>query len=93
MDQNPSQITHLLHAWRDGDADALERLTPLVYRELHKIARQHMRREKDGHSLQTTALVNEVYASGLVGSAAGLLARQSALFRRIGGADAADPRG
>lgn len=55
------EITRLLHAWRDGDREALGRLTPLVYRELHRIAEQYMRREKAGHSLQTTALVNELY--------------------------------
>ena len=61
MGQDPSEITRLLHAWRDGDPEALERLTPLVYRELHQIAGQFMRREKEGHSLQTTGLVNEAY--------------------------------
>lgn len=61
MDQDQPPITRLLHAWREGDSAALERLTPLVYDELHRIAGQYMRREKEGHSLQTTALVNEVY--------------------------------
>jgi RNA polymerase sigma-70 factor (ECF subfamily) len=45
----------------DGDTSALERLTPIVYDELHRLARRHMRRERPGHSLQTTALVNEAY--------------------------------
>src|SRR6202040_1785587 len=51
----------LLHAWSEGDQRALERLTPIVYRELHRLARRYMRGERPGHSLQTTALVNEAY--------------------------------
>jgi RNA polymerase sigma-70 factor (ECF subfamily) len=54
-------ISKLLRAWSDGDQCALERLTPIVYDELHRLARRHMRRERAGHSLQTTALVNEAY--------------------------------
>jgi RNA polymerase sigma factor (TIGR02999 family) len=54
-------VTSLLIEWREGDADALERLLPLVYAELRKLARAHMRREEAGHSLQATALVHEVY--------------------------------
>jgi RNA polymerase sigma factor (TIGR02999 family) len=56
-----SEITQLLHAWRGGDQLALERLMPVVYQELHRMARRYMAREKDGHTLQTTALINEVY--------------------------------
>src|SRR5580698_4011372 len=56
-----SEITQLLHAWRGGDQLALERLTPVVYEELHRMARRYMARERDGHTLQTTALINEVY--------------------------------
>ncbi len=48
-------------AWRNGDEDALSRLTPLVYKELHRLAAAYMRREKSGHPLQTSALVNEAY--------------------------------
>jgi RNA polymerase sigma factor (TIGR02999 family) len=55
------QITVLLKAWGGGDAAALERLTPLVYQELHRLARGYMRRERAGNTLQTTALVNEAY--------------------------------
>ena len=51
----------MLHAWRDGDVAALERLVPWVYDELRRIARQHMRRELPDHTLQPTALVNEVF--------------------------------
>ena len=54
-------MCELLRAWSDGDASALERLTPIVYEELHKLARRYMRGERPGHSLQTTALVNEAY--------------------------------
>ena len=57
----PSEITCLLIAWSDGDRAALERLMPLIERELHRIARHYMRRENPGHTLQTTALVNEAY--------------------------------
>ena len=48
-------------AWRQGDAAALDRLVPLVYDEVRRIARRHMRRERDGHTLQASALVNEAY--------------------------------
>lgn len=54
-------ITQLLRAWGGGDEQALERLTPLVYDELRKSAKRQMARERDGHTLQTTALINEVY--------------------------------
>src|ERR1700751_2778954 len=54
-------ISKLLHAWSDGDQSALEKLTPIVYDELRRLARRYMRRERPGHSLQTTALVNEAY--------------------------------
>ena len=51
----------MLRAWGDGDKGALDRLTPIVYDELHRLARHYMKRERPGHSLQTTALVNEAY--------------------------------
>jgi len=51
----------LLAQWREGEADALERLMPLVYADLRKLARAHLRRERAGHSLQATALVHEAY--------------------------------
>lgn len=54
-------ITQLLRAWGDGDEEALRRLTPLVHSELHRAAHRYMARERPGHTLQTTALVNEVY--------------------------------
>jgi len=55
------EVTQLLLAWGDGDQSALEKLMPLVYEELRRMAHQYMRREHPGHTLQTTALVNEVY--------------------------------
>src|ERR1700679_2776332 len=55
------EITQLLQAWRRGDEGALDKLTPQVYRELHLVAGRCMRREPDGHTLQTTALINELY--------------------------------
>jgi RNA polymerase sigma factor (TIGR02999 family) len=55
------ELTQLLQAWRDGQDGALRRLLPLVYEELHRAARQHMARENSGPTLQTTALVNELY--------------------------------
>jgi RNA polymerase sigma factor (TIGR02999 family) len=54
-------VTQLLLAWAAGDQAALEQLTPLVYRELHRLARRAMARERPGHTLQTTALVHEAY--------------------------------
>jgi RNA polymerase sigma factor (TIGR02999 family) len=55
------EVTALLLEWRQGDAAALERLVPLVYAELKKVAGAHLRHEQAGHSLQATALVHEVY--------------------------------
>ncbi len=55
------EVTELLQKWSDGDREALEKLTPVIYAELHRIARRYMNRERDGHTLQTTALVNEAY--------------------------------
>src|ERR1700728_5504647 len=54
-------VSTLLRAWSGGDHGALERLTPIVYEELHRLARRYMQGERSGHSLQTTALVNEAY--------------------------------
>jgi RNA polymerase sigma factor (TIGR02999 family) len=58
---SPQDVTGLLLEWRQGDSAALERLTPLVYGELRRIAHRYMQQERDGHTLQTTALVNEAY--------------------------------
>jgi len=56
-----TDVSALLRAWSDGDQDALQALTPIVYEELHRLARHYMRRERSGHSLQATTLVNEAY--------------------------------
>ena len=61
MTHAPHEVTRLLKAWSDGDQSALDKLMPLVYGELHRLAHQHMRREKPGHLLQTSALLNEAY--------------------------------
>lgn len=61
MPVNSPNVTGLLLQWGEGDASALEQLLPLVYDELHRIARKHMGHENPGHSLQATALVNEAY--------------------------------
>ena len=61
MTPSPDEVTQLLLDWSNGSEAALERLTPLVYEELHRLAHRHMRRERSGHTLQTSALVNEAY--------------------------------
>src|SRR6187402_2505765 len=61
MKATPTDITGLLAAWGDGDAAALETLVPLVQQELRRVASRQMARERPGHLLQPTALVNEVY--------------------------------
>jgi len=54
-------VTRLLRAWGEGDEEALHKLTPLVYEQLHSLARRYMARERPGHTLQTTALIHETY--------------------------------
>ncbi len=61
MVSSQHEVTRLLQAWSDGDQSALEKLTALVYAELHRLAKFYMAGERRGHSLQTTALVNEAY--------------------------------
>jgi RNA polymerase sigma-70 factor, ECF subfamily len=63
MEEDPDgrDITRLLHEWRGGNAEALQRLIPLVYGELHSLASRYLSRERPDHTLQTTALVNEAY--------------------------------
>jgi RNA polymerase sigma factor (TIGR02999 family) len=63
LKQPPKQheITQLLAEWSDGNQSALDELYPLVYDELHRLARRYMSRERKGHTLQTTALINEAY--------------------------------
>jgi RNA polymerase sigma factor (TIGR02999 family) len=60
MEQS-QQITQLLQSWSKGDQAAIEKLAPLVYEELHRLAQRYMSDEHAGHTLQTTALVNEAY--------------------------------
>jgi RNA polymerase sigma-70 factor (ECF subfamily) len=57
----PGEVTRILHAWGKGDPQALDRLMPLVYGELRRLARQRLRRERPDHTLQPTALVHEAY--------------------------------
>ena len=59
--QAPEDVTQLLLEWRNGDASALEQLIPLVYDELRRLARRCLRRERAGHTMQTTTLVHEAY--------------------------------
>jgi RNA polymerase sigma-70 factor (ECF subfamily) len=59
--RSPQEVTSLLQAWSAGDEQALQELLPLVYRELHRAARRSMAGERTGHTLQATALINEVY--------------------------------
>lgn len=55
------EVTQLLKAWTAGDEQALEKLTPLVYEQLHRVAQRYMAGQPSDHTLQTTALVNEAY--------------------------------
>lgn len=55
------EITALLRAWSDGDSEALNKLTPLVYDELHRLAHRYLKREREDLTLQTSAMVNEAY--------------------------------
>lgn len=61
--QTPPQeeVSQLLRAWSDGNRSALDKLTPIVYDELRRLARHYLKRERPSHTLQTTALVNEAY--------------------------------
>jgi RNA polymerase sigma-70 factor (ECF subfamily) len=61
MTSSPKSVTQLLIEWREGDETALDQLIPLVYEEMRRLARYYMRRERPGHTLQTTALINEAY--------------------------------
>src|SRR5579862_5244564 len=60
-DETLPEVSGLLRGWSKGDHGALEKLAPIVYGELRRLARRYMRGERPGHSLQTTALVNEAY--------------------------------
>lgn len=60
-DDSPHEISQLLHAWSDGNREALDALLPLVYDELRRQAHRFLRRERQNHTLQTTALIHEAY--------------------------------
>lgn len=70
MNLSGHEVTGLLVAWSEGNKEALDHLAPLVYNELHRIAHRHMKREAVGHTLETTALVNEAYLKLAGGQAA-----------------------
>src|SRR5215218_2253714 len=61
MMTSSNEVTRLLIDWSKGDKAALDKLTPFVYDELHRLARHYMPRERAGHTLQTSALINEAY--------------------------------
>src|SRR3954464_9530293 len=61
MEAAHSQVSTLLRQWSGGDQQALDQLVPIIYKELRRLAHYHLRRERDGHTLQSTALVHEVY--------------------------------
>ncbi|MEW6127907.1 MAG: sigma-70 family RNA polymerase sigma factor [Acidobacteriota bacterium] len=61
MSSSPKDVTQLLVDWQGGEPQALEELLPLVYQELHRLADHYLRRERVGHTLQATALINEAY--------------------------------
>ena len=58
---SPQEVTRLLAAWSDGDEAALEQLVPIIHAELRRLAKHYLKRERPGHTLQTSALVNEAY--------------------------------
>jgi len=61
MSASPNSVTEMLLAWREGDEAARDELLTVVYQELHRLAHHYMKRESPGHTLQTSALVNEAY--------------------------------
>ncbi len=61
LGQQLSEVTTLLRLWSDGNSNARDELVPLIYQELRRLAHRHLRRERSGHTLETTALVHEVY--------------------------------
>lgn len=84
----PANFTQLLTEWKSGEPQALERLTPLIYEELRRIARNHMRGERNGHTLQATAVVHEAFlrlvqANVSLNDRAHFFALASRLMRRV----------
>ena len=88
MEPSAQEITQLLRAWSGGDQAALEKLTPLVYAELHRAAHRYMSQERPAHTLQTTALINELYLPA-GRCARGNVARSRSFFWHLRAADAA----
>ncbi len=85
---NKSEITRLLHRWQDGDAHALEAMFPLLYEDLRQMAGQRMRSERDGHTLQPTALVHEAYLQAMdlqlpIANRSHFLALMARIMRRV----------
>jgi RNA polymerase sigma factor (TIGR02999 family) len=87
-----TKVTGLLLKWAGGDAAALDRLIPLVHPELQRIARRCMAGEREGHSLQATALVNEVYLRLVDGNAVAWNDRRAAVCARVMRHILVDPR-
>src|SRR3954469_2708604 len=78
MSDNPAEITQILHDWNDGDEAAKERLLKFVYDDLKRHASYLMSRERDGHTLQPTALVHEAFIK--IGDGAGIIWKDRAHF-------------
>jgi ECF sigma factor len=89
MESTSRNLTELLLAWGQGDANALDELTPLVYGHLHRLARHYIAGERPGHTLQATALVNEAYLR-VVGLQPSRVAEPGSVLRRGGSIDAPD---
>jgi DNA-directed RNA polymerase specialized sigma24 family protein len=92
MKPSPHEVTRLLQAWSEGNQGALEELMSVVYDELHRLARHYMADERPGHTLQTTALVNEAYLR-LADSAQPSWAEPRSILRCVRAGDAAHPGG
>jgi RNA polymerase sigma factor (TIGR02999 family) len=80
MGESPQEVTQLLRAWSGGEENALDKLVPLVYGELHRMARRYMAREQPGNTLQVTALVNGAYLK-LIHSPQGLVDSRQASWQ------------
>jgi len=83
QNDNPQEVTRLLARWGQGDRNALEDLTPLVYNELRRLAKAYLRRERPDHTLEGTALVHEAYLR-LVDQRAGMEWRTFCTLRDSG---------
>src|SRR6266478_6940532 len=83
MSSPRDDVTLLLRRWSHGDRSALDELMPLIYRELHKLAKRHMTRQEAGHTLQTTAVIHEAYLKlGAVPIRIGRIGLTSSAWRR-----------